>query len=92
MAESDLKRIGERIWNLERVYNLREGVEEDMLPSRFFNEDLTDGLEGGKRVPEERFLNARSLYYAGRGWNGRGEPTKEKLRELDLEPLASRTA
>ena len=92
MAESDLKRIGERIWNLERVYNLREGVEEDMLPSRFFDEDLTDGLEGGKRVTRERFLNARSLYYAGRGWNGRGEPTKEKLRELDLEPLASRTA
>lgn len=91
-SESELKRVGERIWNLERVYNLREGVEEDMLPSRFFEEDLTDGLEGGKRVTMERFLDARSMYYAGRGWDGQGVPSKEKLRELGLDNLVSRPA
>ena len=84
MTEDDLKRVGERIFNLERLYNLREGVEEDMAPSRFFKEDLTDGLEGGKRITMERFLNARSMYYAGRGWSEKGVPSREKLKELDL--------
>lgn len=86
ITEEALKRAGERIWNLERVYNLREGLEEDMPPQRFFEEDLTDGFEGGKRITRERFLRARSMYYAARGWNDQGEPLPEKLRELRLRP------
>jgi aldehyde:ferredoxin oxidoreductase len=85
LTEMELKLVGERIWNLERVYNLREGVVEDMPPSRFFEEDLADGLEGGKRITMERFIKARSLYYASRGWNENGEPLTEKLRELGIE-------
>jgi aldehyde:ferredoxin oxidoreductase len=87
MTEADLKRVGERIFNLERLYNLREGVEEDMPPSRFFKEDLTDGLEGGERITMERFLNARSMYYTRRGWNEKGVPSTAKLKELDLDTL-----
>jgi aldehyde:ferredoxin oxidoreductase len=85
ISEEELKRAGERVWNLERLYNLREGLEEDMPPSRFFEEDLTDGFEGGKRITKERFLEARSMYYAARGWNDKGEPLPEKLRELGLQ-------
>lgn len=84
-TEQDLKQAGERIWNLERLYNLREGVEEDMLPRRFFEEDLADGFEGGEKVSKERFLAARSLYYGMRGWSEKGEPEPAKLRELGLE-------
>ena len=84
LTEKELKQVGERIWNLEKVYNLREGVVEDMPPVRFFEEDLADGLEGGSRITMERFLNARSLYYSLRGWNEKGEPLPEKLSELDL--------
>jgi len=84
-TEVELKQAGERIWNLERLYNLREGVGEDILPERFFVEDITDGFEGGKKISKQRFLNARALYYQMRGWNKEGKPTAKKLRELGLE-------
>jgi aldehyde:ferredoxin oxidoreductase len=87
LTEMELKMVGERIWNMERVYNLREGVAEDMPPSRFFEEDLADGQEGGKRITKERFVNARSLYYESRGWDEKGKPLPEKLRELNLGHL-----
>jgi aldehyde:ferredoxin oxidoreductase len=71
----------------ERLYNLREGLEEDIFPVRFFEEDMTDEFEEGKRIPKQRFTNARALYYEMRGWNEKGEPNIKKLKELDLEPL-----
>jgi aldehyde:ferredoxin oxidoreductase len=80
----DLKRIGERIWTLERLYNLREGVGEDALPVRFFTEDLDDGQPGGTRVDEKRFLAARNLYYQTRGWDEQGRPSAQKLRDLGV--------
>jgi aldehyde:ferredoxin oxidoreductase len=80
----ELKTIGERIWNLERLFNIREGVEEDMLPTRFFKEDLADGHPGGTRVDKERFLAARALYYQRRGWDAQGCPGLEKRIELGL--------
>jgi aldehyde:ferredoxin oxidoreductase len=84
LALEDLKRIGERIWTLERLYNLRESVEEDMLPGRFFTEDLDDGQPGGTRVDEKRFLAARNLYYQARGWDEQGRPSAQKLRDLGM--------
>jgi aldehyde:ferredoxin oxidoreductase len=84
LALDDLKRIGERIWTLERLYNLGEGVEEDTLPERLFNEDLDDGQPGGTRVDKERFLAARQLYYQVRGWDERGRPSGKKLLDLGL--------
>ena len=83
-TEQDLKRIGERIWNLERLYNLGEGIGEDIAPPRFFKEDLDDGQGGGKAMDKERFIKARALYYRARGWDLNGVPTPEKCRELGL--------
>jgi aldehyde:ferredoxin oxidoreductase len=84
LTESDLQMAGERIWNAERMYNLREGIEEDMLPERFFQEDLLDGCDGGEKVDRASFLNARSLYYRMRGWSEKGEPNSKKLKNLGL--------
>jgi aldehyde:ferredoxin oxidoreductase len=84
LAIEDLKRIGERIWTLERLYNLREGVEADTLPARFVTEDLDDGQPGGARVDEQRFLTARNLYYQARGWDEQGRPPAQKLFELGV--------
>jgi len=84
LAVDDLKRIGERIWTLERLYNLREGVEADTLPPRLFTEDLDDGRPGGERVDEKRFLAARELYYRARGWDAQGRPSDPKRLELGL--------
>jgi len=61
--------IGERIWNLEKLFNLREGVEGDKLPGRFAEVPLQDLL---------------AEYYAVRGWDGSGKPLPEKLSKLGL--------
>lgn len=76
--------IGERIWNLERLYNIKAGFgsESDTLPERFFRED---GSGTAKRIDREAFLSSLQEYYHFRGWDENGVPTTEKLRELGLE-------
>jgi aldehyde:ferredoxin oxidoreductase len=84
LTERELLLAGERIWNFERIYNLSEGIEEDMPAPRLFREDLDDGKAGGQALSMERFLKARSMYYEARGWNEKGVPTEDKLKELEL--------
>lgn len=84
LTEKELLLAGERIWNLERLFNLREGIGEDLPAPRFFSEDLEDGMAGGEALSMERFLNARSLYYRSRGWDEAGVPSAAKLEELGL--------
>jgi aldehyde:ferredoxin oxidoreductase len=74
----DLMRIGERVWNLERLYNLREGFTraEDTLPRRLLEEPVS---EGPSPMLEE--------YYQFRSWDTRGVPSMEKLKELSLGEL-----
>jgi aldehyde:ferredoxin oxidoreductase len=83
-TEDELMSAGERIWNLERIFNLREGVEEDIPAQRLFTEDLNDGRPGGEAINKERFIKARAMYYKARGWNEDGKPTTEKLKALGL--------
>jgi aldehyde:ferredoxin oxidoreductase len=75
---------GERIWNLIRVFNLREGVEEDTLPWRIFNDPFTKGPAKNKVIPHKEFKECLEEYYSLRGWNKKGVPTKEKLKQLGL--------
>jgi aldehyde:ferredoxin oxidoreductase len=72
---------GERIWNLERVFNLRAGLtaRDDSLPPRMLNEPLGEGMSAGHVVPLAPML---AEYYQLRGWDGEGRPTKEKLSAL----------
>ncbi len=76
----DILKIGERIFNLERMYNIREGFrrEHDTLPKRLLEEEVT--VEGRKT----RAYIDIDRYYSVRGWNEDGIPTKEKLEELGL--------
>ena len=73
--EKSLLRLGERIWNLQRLFNLRSGFSagDDTLPAR-----LMGGDGGWKRHPllEE--------YYAVRGWDREGRPVPETLRALGI--------
>jgi aldehyde:ferredoxin oxidoreductase len=82
-ARQLLKR-GERIWNLERLFNLREGFtkEDDRLPPRFSQESLPRGHSKNQVVDLEPLLEE---YYRLRGWDKEGVPTEEKLKELGLE-------
>lgn len=76
-SAEELLRAGERIYNLERVFNGKSGISEkaDMLPGRFFGKDGID---------RELFERALSDYYHFRGWNDTGVPTGKKLEELGI--------
>jgi aldehyde:ferredoxin oxidoreductase len=77
---------GERIWNLTRLFNVREGVtrKEDTLPPRFMEETLPDGVAKGQVITKEMLNEMLNEYYTLRGWDENGIPTKEKLKELKL--------
>jgi aldehyde:ferredoxin oxidoreductase len=75
---------GERIWNLERLYNLREGFtnKDDTLPIRLMEEPLKSGAAKGRVVNLAPQLEE---YYRYRSWDSNGVPKKEKLKQLGLE-------
>ncbi len=83
---SKLDEIGERIWNLERLFNIREGLsrKDDTLPERFFKEPFTEGPSKGQVVKLDQMLND---YYAIRGWDEEGVPRDDTLERLGLRRL-----
>ena len=82
----DLQLAGERIWNLERLYNLKAGFtrEDDTLPPRFLDEPLQEGGSAGHVVHLEEML---AEYYRFRGWTAEGVPIEKKLAALGLSEL-----
>lgn len=83
----DLMQAGERICNLERQFNLREGFTraDDTLPRRFIKEAIPGSDGKLHTVDLQRLL---SEYYAARGWTDEGEPRQETLERLGLESPA----
>ncbi len=84
----DLMKAGERVWNLERLYNLREGftAADDTLPDRLLNEPVVEGPSEGFTAKLAPMLEE---YYQFRGWDENGVPKPEKLAELELDSLIS---
>jgi aldehyde:ferredoxin oxidoreductase len=85
-VESYLK-AGERIWNLIRIFNLREGLKPngDKLPTRFFTKSFTKGPAKTKVLSKDEFKKSLNEYYKYRKWDVNGKPTREKIKELDLD-------
>lgn len=98
--EDTLLQAGERIVNLERLFNVREGFDrkDDSLPKRFTTEPMpiyaneidpttgatTLGTQIGTAIVEN--LDAMlDRYYLLRGWNKNGKPSPEKLKQLGLD-------
>ncbi|MFP4180387.1 MAG: aldehyde ferredoxin oxidoreductase family protein [Spirochaetaceae bacterium] len=81
-------RAGERIFNLQRIYNvmLGFGSREDTLPQRFFKELLKEGPPKDIPMTEEAFNACMKQYYEYRGWDEQGRPTIERLEQLEIEP------
>jgi aldehyde:ferredoxin oxidoreductase len=77
---------GERIWNIIRLFNVREGrsAEHDTLPKRFFDEAAPEGDPKGKKIDIKLFDKAKLEYYSLRGWDSNGIPSKNKLSQLGL--------
>jgi len=86
MSVEELEQVGERLINLERLFNVREGVRrsDDVLPWRVMHEPIPDGPSAGMHCPPEELSAMLDRYYALRGWDGDGVPTPERLAALGL--------
>ncbi|NWF96412.1 MAG: aldehyde ferredoxin oxidoreductase family protein [Candidatus Thorarchaeota archaeon] len=82
LSGNELLAVGERIWNLERLFNLREGLSsaDDRLPFRFD----TALRQGNSRNRVARVSEMLPHYYSLRGWDEQGVPTPEKLSQIGL--------
>ncbi|MFB0543725.1 MAG: aldehyde ferredoxin oxidoreductase C-terminal domain-containing protein, partial [Candidatus Bathyarchaeia archaeon] len=83
---------GERIVNIERAFNIREGIRrrDDTLPRRFREETLPEGASKGTVFEQEPMLDE---YYAERGWDREtGIPTRQTLERLGLRYVADELA
>lgn len=89
VSEQEITQAGERVWNLERCFNVREGATraDDRLPWRLMHEELPD-RPGAINSPEA--LNTMlNEYYDLRGWDREtGWPTRETLEDLGLCDVA----
>ncbi len=76
-SREEFLKCGERIWNLERLFNIRAGFsrKDDSLPERFF---------GSGGINKAEFEKTLDEYYHFRGWDETGVPTGEKLKDLGI--------
>ena len=81
------QKTGERIWNLVRLFNLRQGLDasQDTLPRRFVEEPLPDGPSKGHRISKKDMAYMKHEYYKTRGWNENGVPLKKTLKRLRID-------
>jgi aldehyde:ferredoxin oxidoreductase len=85
--EDELMAVGARIWNLSRLFNLREGFTraDDTVPVRLLEEPFDEGPSAGRRIGGAAFEASLDEYYALRGWDARGVPTQARLDELRVD-------
>ncbi len=86
MSVEELRKAGERLHNLKRMYNVRLGIsrKDDHLPPRLECHDRKTGAAAGILPHMGKLL---SEYYSHRGWSEEGIPTEEKLVSLSLDHL-----
>jgi aldehyde:ferredoxin oxidoreductase len=102
VSPREFLRVGERIWNLEKLLNVREGFNRDddeVPPVWLQNTEVPLKLRSGEqylmdwfgnRLKEENIERVLDDYYEERGWDvERGVPTRQRLAELGLEDFAS---
>ncbi|MBI6874634.1 aldehyde ferredoxin oxidoreductase family protein [Clostridium aciditolerans] len=81
---NSLMMAGDRIWTLEKLYNLAAGIDskQDTLPKRLLEEEIPDGPSKGYVHKLDVLLPE---YYSVRGWDENGIPTAETLKKLGLD-------
>jgi len=86
----ELLALGERVYNLERAFNAREGFarKDDTLPPRVLKEPIRNGPSQGSVITPQELDRMLDDYYAARGWSAEGKPTRAKLEELGLKDVA----
>ena len=87
LSDEEFLLVGERVWNLEKVFNLQAGLskKDDTLPPRLLNEPMKGGPHKGHVVQLDEMLTE---YYQLRGWDENGVPGQAKLNELGMTDVA----
>jgi aldehyde:ferredoxin oxidoreductase len=89
----DFEQVGERIWNLTRLFWAREndgfGRDWDMPAPRFYEDAPTSGATKGQITKLDDVNKLLDMYYEQRGWTNQGIPTSEKLSSLNLVELVA---
>ena len=92
ITPEELKTCGERIQNVAKLFNIREGLsrKDDSLPWKVLHEPIPDeGPSKGAMVTQAELDLLLDDYYESRGWTSEGVPTAAKLEELGMEDLLS---
>ena len=89
----DLEAVGNRIWNLTRMYWVREiadfSREWDLPSPRFYTEPPKTGTTAGQITKYEDVQKLLDIYYEQRGWDENGIPTQQTLETLNLSALVA---
>jgi aldehyde:ferredoxin oxidoreductase len=83
----EIQRIGERVNNLGRLFNIREGFtrQDDTFPYRLMHETIKGGASSGQLISQADLDEMLDEYYEARGWDHNGVPTSAKLKELGIK-------
>jgi aldehyde:ferredoxin oxidoreductase len=83
----DLKTIGERIYTLERMMLIKDGISrrDDTLPKRYFSESVPEGPARGEVISPEAFDKMLNEYYRLHGWDQNGIPKRTTLEKLEID-------
>ncbi len=92
MTPKEIWDVAERCYNIERLFNLREGLKRDdlkkgdMLNHRYFDEPCKRGAPDviGLTIDRKKFKKMIDEYYEHHGWDENGIPTPETLKRLGL--------
>lgn len=91
ISESELLKIGRKIINIEKAFNIREGIKrnDDIPPKRFFDEPIQSGPFKGKKLNIDDFNQMLDNYYRLHGWSiDTGWPTYKTLENIGLNSIA----
>ncbi len=92
MTPEEIWTVAERCNNIERLFNLREGLTRedllkgDMLNHRYFDDPCTRGAPDviGMTIDRKKFNKMLDEFYEHRGWDKNGIPRPETLKKLGL--------
>jgi aldehyde:ferredoxin oxidoreductase len=90
VSGEDLMTVGERVLNLQRMFNVREGVAraDDQLPARVLQQPAFGFYEKEAQCATQNFDDMLDEYYDARKWDKQtGKPSEEILKELGLENI-----
>jgi aldehyde:ferredoxin oxidoreductase len=90
LTPEELAAVGERVWNLKKAFNIREGWTraDDWMPDRIFDDPVPTGPSKGSHLTREELRSMIDEYYQARGWTPEGLIPRSKLIALGLEDVA----